>query len=141
LDRPIADTSQIVFESLARLHQHAQGFPLRLFAFFDPCLSASIRGKFLIFPISVISVNQWSDFGFPDSGDVGDHGDSRSPLPTSFSQGPTPHRAFVENKSQSAIQPNGHRPVEVPFLYFSAFQPGSISALFSRFCCSVGRGS
>ena len=80
-------------------------------------------------------------FGFPMTRDVGDHPIFCSPLPASFSQRPTPHRRFVDNKSQSAIRPSGDRAVEVLFLRFSAFQSGAISAFFSGFNCPVGRGS
>ena len=62
-----------------------------------------------------------------------DHRISRSfcgPLPASFSQAPTPHKRFVENKSQSAIRPSGDRAVEFFFVCFSAFQSTVISGLF-----------
>jgi hypothetical protein len=62
-------------------------------------------------------------------------------LPASLSHDPTPRRAFVENKSQTPIRPSGDRAVEAAFLRFSALEPPSISALFSRFNCPVGRGS
>jgi len=64
-----------------------------------------------------------------------------SPLPASFSHRPHPPRRFVENKSQTPIRPSGHRAVEALFPCFSGLQSGSISALFSRFYCPVGRGS
>jgi len=54
---------------------------------------------------------------------------------------PTPHSTFVENKSPTPIRPSGDRTVEASFLRFSGFQLRSISALFSRFNCPVGRGS
>jgi len=73
--------------------------------------------------------------------DVGDSGDSCSPLPMSLSQTPTPHRTFVENKHQSAIRPSGHRAVEALFSRFSGLQSRSISAVFPRSSCPVGRGS
>jgi hypothetical protein len=41
---------------------------------------------------------------------------------------PTPLSAAVENKSQSAIQPSGDRPVEAFFLRFSVIESGPISA-------------
>jgi hypothetical protein len=63
-----------------------------------------------------------------------------SPLPASLSQTPTPHRAFVENKRQSAIRPSGDRAVEALFSCFSGLQSWSISAVFSRSNCPVGRG-
>jgi len=73
--------------------------------------------------------------------DVGDYGDAHSPLPASLSRHPTPHSAFVENKSQTPIRPSGDRAVEALFSRFSGLQSGAISALFSRFWCPVGRGS
>jgi hypothetical protein len=85
-----------------------------------------------------------SGFAFPISRDVGDPVRSRrfcSPLPASLSRRPTPHRRFVENKGQNAIRPSGDRAVETLFLRFSAIESGPISAFFSRFYCSVGRGS
>jgi len=54
---------------------------------------------------------------------------------------PTPHRRFVENKDQTPIRPSGHRTVEVVFSRFSGLQSRPISALFSGFYCSGGRGS
>jgi hypothetical protein len=66
---------------------------------------------------------------------------SCGPLPASFSQRPTPHMTFVENKSQTSIRPSGHRAVEALFSRSSGLQSLSISALFSRSMCSVGRGS
>jgi hypothetical protein len=48
-----------------------------------------------------------------------DSGDSCGPLPASLSQDPTPHKRFVENKSQTPIRPSGHRTVESPFSRFS----------------------
>jgi hypothetical protein len=69
------------------------------------------------------------------------YGDSCSPLPMSLSQDPTPHKRFVENKSRSAIRQASHKTVEARFSRFSGLQSGSISALFFRFNCPVGRGS
>jgi hypothetical protein len=66
---------------------------------------------------------------------------SCSPRPVSFSRRPTPHSTFVENKSPTPIRPSGDRAVDAFFLRFSGLQSRSISALFSRFKCSVGRGS
>src|SRR5690349_18661291 len=65
-------------------------------------------------------------FAFPiprDVGDVGDHGDRRALRATALclcpsARDPTPPYRFVENKSQSAIRPNGHRTVEALFLSF-----------------------
>src|ERR1051326_1251550 len=48
---------------------------------------------------------------------------------------------FVANTGPSAIRPNGDRPVDLRFSRFSGPQSNSISALFSRFYCSDGRGS
>jgi hypothetical protein len=75
-------------------------------------------------------------FGFPiprDVGDLGDSGDSYSPLPASLSQTPTPHNTFVEYKSQTPIRPNGDRPVEAPSLCFLAFQSCPIFSLVFSF--------
>jgi hypothetical protein len=83
-------------------------------------------------------------FDFPITAitrDDGDSGDPCGPLPASLSQAPTPHKRFVENKSQTPIRPNCHRAVESPFFRFSGIQAGSISALFARSYCPVGRGS
>jgi hypothetical protein len=66
---------------------------------------------------------------------------SCDPLPVSFSHRPTPHKRFVENKSQSAIRLDSRLSGRSLFSRFSGLQSGSISALFSRFCCPVGRGS
>jgi hypothetical protein len=41
-----------------------------------------------------------------------------SPLLASFSQDPTPHRAFVENKSQTPIRPSGQPSGRSPFFVF-----------------------
>jgi hypothetical protein len=49
-----------------------------------------------------------------------DSGDFVTHCRCTLSQEPTPHKAFVENKDQSAIQPSGDRAVEVPFRCFSA---------------------
>ena len=49
-----------------------------------------------------------------------DHGDSRSPLPASLSQNPTPHRRFVESKGQTPIRPSGRPNGRSLFLCFSA---------------------
>jgi hypothetical protein len=70
-----------------------------------------------------------------------DYGDSCGLLPVSLSQRPTPHERFIENKSQTAIRPNGDRTVESRFFRFSGLQSRSISALFFSFNCPVGRGS
>jgi len=63
------------------------------------------------------------------------------PLPASLSHRPTPHKRFVENKSRTPIRPNGRPNGRSLFSRFSGLQSGSISALFSRFYCPVGRGS
>ena len=62
-------------------------------------------------------------------------------LPASFSQRPHPPITFVENKDQSPIRKAFQKAVEAFFLRFSGLQSDSISALFSRSNCSVGRGS
>jgi hypothetical protein len=51
-----------------------------------------------------------------------------------LSQDPTPHKAFVENKHQSAIRPTDDRTVEVPFRCFSA----SESCLFESHHLTLG---
>jgi hypothetical protein len=82
--------------------------------------------------------------GFPIpamSRDPGDSGDSCGPLPVTLSHRPTPHKRFVENKSQTPTRPSGRPNGRSLFSRFSGLQSGSISALFSRFCCPVGRGS
>jgi len=58
----------------------------------------------------------------------------------SLSQKPHPPNTFVENKSQSAIRKACQKAVDNLFFPFSGRQFISISALFSRFYCSVGRG-
>ena len=104
----------------------------------------SIRGRHCL-PISAVLRVSAVRFTFPMTRDVGDSGDRRatraSPLPASFSHRPHPPRRFVENKGSTPIRPSGDRPVEAPFLSFSAVQSASISACFFRFYCSVGRGS
>jgi hypothetical protein len=92
-------------------------YPLRI----SLCLRASVVG-----------------FSFPITRD---HGDSCSPLPVSLSHDPTPHRRFVENKSSTPIRQSFRPSGRSLFSCFSAVQFGAISALFFRFCCSVGRGS
>jgi hypothetical protein len=75
-------------------------------------------------------------------GNSGDFGNRFcGPLPAFFSQPTTGHRRFVDNKHQTAIRPNGDRTVEPLLLCFPGLQSVSISALFSRSCPSVGRGS
>ena len=54
---------------------------------------------------------------------------------------PTLHKALVENKGQTPIRPSGRPSGRSLFPRFSGLQLRSISALFSRFNCSVGRGS
>jgi hypothetical protein len=54
-----------------------------------------------------------------------------------LSQGPTPHKAVVENKHQSAIRPTDDRTVEVPFRCFSAsesclFEPPNLTSHFAQ---------
>ena len=44
-----------------------------------------------------------------------DHGDSCGPLPAFFSQTPTGHRRFVENKHQTPIRQDSHKTVEALF--------------------------
>src|SRR6478735_6956501 len=75
--------------------------------------------------------------GIPAIGALARHG----PLPASLSQDPTPHKRFVENKSQTPIRKACQKPVDPSFSRFSGLQSGSFSALFSRFYCPVGRGS
>ena len=65
----------------------------------------------------------------------------RSPLLASFSQKPTPHRRFVANKGSTLIRPSGQPSGRSHFSRFSGLQSRSISALFSRPRCPVGRGS
>ena len=50
-------------------------------------------------------------------------------------------RRFVANTGPSVTRPTGDRTVESLFLSFPAVESNSISALFSLFYCSVGRGS
>jgi hypothetical protein len=62
-------------------------------------------------------------FSFPMSAMSRDFGDRRASRAMALclctlSQTPTPHRRFVENKSKSAIRPDGHRAVEATFLSF-----------------------
>jgi hypothetical protein len=70
-----------------------------------------------------------------------DHPIFCDPLPASLSQKPHPPNTFVENKSQSAIRKACQKAVDALFSPFSGRQFTSISALFSRFYCPVGRGS
>jgi hypothetical protein len=89
----------------------------------DPCflirlsrsvLSVQISGKVLPFnfgnyPILAIRAPNKPGFGLLGwkSGNL-----FCGPLPAFFSQTPTRHRAFVENKNQTPIRPSGHRAVD-----------------------------
>jgi hypothetical protein len=79
-------------------------------------------------------------FCFSDHADDARCRDSYVPLPAYFSQRPTPHTAFVENKSQTPIRPSGDRAVETPYLYFSAFQLSPIRPSFPVFTVRSAEG-
>jgi hypothetical protein len=64
-----------------------------------------------------------------------------SPLPASFSHRPHPPIRFVENKGQTPNRKACQKPVDPYFFRFSGLQSRSIFKPFSRFSCSVGRGS
>jgi hypothetical protein len=109
----------------------ALGFRLLAFAFL--IASALIRGKCFLLssPISSDQCHLWRFLLFPItamSRDDGDPGDSCDPLPASFSHRPTPHKRFVENKSQTPIRPNGRPSGRSPF---SRFSEASIRLNFS----------
>src|SRR5690349_17601500 len=52
------------------------------------------------------------------------------PLPASFSHDPTPHKRFVENKSQTSIRPTGDRAVEALFSRFQGSNRGQFWPCF-----------
>src|SRR5579871_1871379 len=81
-------------------------------------------------------------FQIANFGNSGDFGNLFCvPLPASFSPDTPPPCAFVENKSSTSIRKACRKLVDPSFSRFSGLQSRSISALFSRSNCPVGRGS
>jgi hypothetical protein len=75
-----------------------------------------------------------------------DHGDRRAARATALclrpsARYPTPHAPLLKTKAEVPFDRPVDRTVEAIFSCLSAVQSGPISALFSRFCCPVGRGS